>query len=42
MFTRGCKYEGFFRDDKFHGFGKYTLADQSYYEGSWENGSANG
>lgn len=35
----GRRYTGEFKDDEFHGHGKLTLADKSYFEGIFKNGA---
>jgi hypothetical protein len=43
--TSSCEehsYTGGWKNDEENGFGKYTVADGSFYEGKWKNGSANG
>ena len=35
-------YEGFYKDDKKHGFGLYTWSDQKRYAGWWSNGKQHG
>lgn len=38
----GRKYEGFYKDDKKHGYGIYTWSDQKKYAGWWCNGKQHG
>ena len=33
-----CFFIGGFQDGLFHGFGKLTMPDGTYYEGDWEEG----
>lgn len=40
--TRGHKYEGEFKDNHRHGFGKYTFPDGSVYVGQWNMGDMEG
>ena len=35
-------YTGGFKDDLYHGFGKYMYADGSTYEGNWQQGKKQG
>lgn len=35
-------YEGEFLNGKYHGYGKFTFVDKSYYEGEWEDNMKNG
>jgi hypothetical protein len=35
-------YEGFYKDDKKHGFGVYTWSDSKKYAGFWSNGKQHG
>lgn len=37
MHANGDVYEGEFKDDKAHGYGKYISFDGNKYEGWWEN-----
>ena len=39
---KGDKYEGYFKDDKFHGKGVYLYNNHDMFEGEWENGQKNG
>lgn len=43
-FKEECKeiYEGLFKANKFHGFGKISYADGITYEGYWLNGKKDG
>lgn len=36
------RYEGDFKENLRHGFGKYVLPDGSVYEGTWREGLMNG
>ena len=38
----GRMYEGFYRDDKKHGYGIYTWSDQKKYAGWWSLGKQHG
>ena len=38
----GSRYEGEFKDGKFHGKGTYFFFNGSRYEGYWENGEMSG
>lgn len=38
----GRMYEGFYKDDKKHGYGVYTWSDQKKYAGWWFNGKQHG
>ena len=38
----GRTYEGFYQDDKKHGYGVYTWSDQKKYAGWWSNGKQHG
>jgi hypothetical protein len=40
--ANGDVYEGYWRDDKKHGYGRYIWTDGDYYEGQWENGELHG
>ncbi len=35
-------YTGNFKDDVYHGFGRYNYFDGSYYEGNWQYGKKQG
>jgi len=37
-FIDGDFYEGNWKNDNMHGYGKYTWSDGDVYEGNWENG----
>ena len=38
----GRRYEGFYKDDKKHGYGLYTWSDQKKYAGFWHGGKQHG
>lgn len=38
----GRMYEGFYREDKKHGYGIYTWSDQKKYSGWWYQGKQHG
>lgn len=38
----GRMYEGFYRDDKKHGYGVYTWSDHKKYSGWWYQGKQHG
>lgn len=38
----GRMYEGFYQEDKKHGYGIYTWSDQKKYAGWWSNGKQHG
>ena len=38
----GRMYDGFFKNDKRHGFGTYTFADGRVYSGFWKKGKMHG
>ena len=37
-----CYYVGGFKNALFHGYGKLTLPDGSFYEGNWIDGKKHG
>ena len=40
--SNGCKYQGNFFKNLFHGKGKYNWNEHKYYDGSWDKGDING
>ena len=38
----GRMYEGFYKEDKKHGYGVYTWSDQKKYSGWWHQGKQHG
>ena len=40
--SNGCKYEGNFFKNLFHGKGKYNWNKHKYYDGDWDKGDING
>ena len=35
-YASGAEYDGEWKDDKCHGFGRYTFPDGTFYEGNWK------
>ena len=40
--SNGCKYQGNFFKNVFHGKGKYNWNEHKYYDGNWDKGEING
>jgi len=35
VWANGCKYVGYWKDDKAHGYGKFFYNQSEYYYGQW-------
>jgi hypothetical protein len=38
----GCKYDGLWFDDFYHGLGKFYFGQRCWYDGQWHRGKVNG